>query len=145
MLRKDFFKNYNTTTDKQLFKIANDLNFKINWIGFAEDIKNEVCQNGIYIINLGDKNIGGTHWTMLCIDNKHAFYFDSFAMPPEDEIVNFLMTHQIPSLNFNNKNQIQQIDKELCGIYCICCAYYLVKKKGSLLKRFNEFINDFNL
>lgn len=38
------------------------------------------------IINLASHNKGGTHWTLLVLKNKDAYYFDPFGAPPPEEV-----------------------------------------------------------
>ena len=44
-----------------------------------------------YIVNLGTRNSGGTHWTLLynCSDDC-VIYFDSMDGPPSDLILKFM-------------------------------------------------------
>ena len=37
-------------------------------------------KDGVYVINLDDKNSNGTYWVSLFIDNNLAVYFDSFGI-----------------------------------------------------------------
>ena len=37
-------------------------------------------KDGVYVINLDDKNSNGTYWVSLFVDNNLAVYFDSFGI-----------------------------------------------------------------
>ena len=84
-------------------------------------LKNELPKNvsaKYYIVNLDDShtNKGGTHWTLLVIrDSRRAIYFDSFGMPPPNEVVKFLGDRQI----IYSSNEMQNVNSVLCGYFCI--------------------------
>ena len=127
------------TTNQDLYSIARKLNLHINYIGFAENLIDIPKKNGIYIINLGDNRIGGTHWTILYIKGKQAFYSDSYGMPPEDFVIDFVK----PSKLDYNTIQLQPIDKNFCGQWAMLTAYFLKNGSGDLKKRFDEFKDHF--
>jgi|688.fasta_scaffold463846_3 hypothetical protein len=128
------------TSSNQLYNLAKKLNLKINYIGFAENLPKKII-NGIYIINLGDNYRFGTHWTLLYIKDNEAFYSDSYAMPPEDYIFDFVKGK---NFEYNKDFQLQGIDENYCGVWVIASAYYLKNEKGSLKERFNKFTKHFN-
>ena len=37
-------------------------------------------KDGVYVINLDDKNSNGTYWVSLFVDKNLAVYFDSFGI-----------------------------------------------------------------
>lgn len=140
---KEFKKKYGITSDSQLIDICNRLNIKLNNVGFVED--NDYNINGSYIINLGNNELGGTHWTSLFIEDNKAFYFDSFAGPPEDILIKKLQDYGIvKNLYYNNKFEFQKINEDLCGIWCIVFLYYMNSDKSINLKeRFNKMCKEF--
>jgi len=85
-LIKLIINKYGIYSDKQLRYLTNKLNIPLNYIGFVEDLK-ELKKNGGYIFNLGNQEIQGTHWTALYKEGTEAFYFDSFAVPFEDKLL----------------------------------------------------------
>ena len=124
------------TSDSQLKKIASDLHIKLNWIGFEEDLP--IYKNGGYIVNIGNcKN--GTHWCSLFVKDKQIFYFDSFAVSPNDEILRWSKKNNVQALYYNDKEQFQQLDEMLCGAWCIVFLYFMQNQKGTLPERFNAF------
>ena len=125
------------TSDATLTKICKDLKIKLNYIGFEHLIHNQNYKNGGYILNIGDDT--GTHWTCLNVLDKDVFYFDSFAVPPNNEVIQWCNQHNVKKLSWNNVEQFQQLDENLCGVWCILALYYLQKKQGSLNERFAEF------
>ena len=39
-------------------------------------------------VNIDNGQLGGTHWTSFCINEKKTLYFDSFGGPPENFYLN---------------------------------------------------------
>ena len=92
----DSISGYGITSTGQLYDLAKKLGLKLNYVGFAENLHTMSPKNGIYIINLGNNEIFGTHWTVLIINGKNAFYSDSYGAPPEDEIFDFVKKKKTP-------------------------------------------------
>lgn len=137
----NFIEKFGLTTDFQLKDIAKKLKINLKYIGFAENFK--YLGDGAYIINLGDNDIGGSHWTSLLIEKDDCFYFDSFAAPPEDILINKLKGH-CKNLIYNDYFQFQGIDELLCGVYCIIFLYHMTNsKKKELIDRFKEFTKNY--
>ena len=106
---------------------------------------------GSYYINLQNHDDGdGTHWCFFKIfedrgDNDGdtplgAIYFDSFGVGPPKEVEEFLKPFK--PIPYNNR-QIQDIDGEVCGWYCIYCDYYLEQMPvtKSLPTDYNNFLS----
>lgn len=94
-------------------------------------------QYGGYIINLQDSSEGsGTHWVALwCNTPKTAVYFDSFGMPPPDEVKNFVSGKLTV-----NKRTIQDIKDDACGFHCVLFLYYIQNLKGTLKQRLDKHL-----
>lgn len=134
---------FGISSDIQLRDLAKKLKIKLNYIGFAENLPN-TAKNGAYIINLGNSDIGGSHWCGLFIEKNNAFYFDSFAGAPEDILINWLEKNGIKTLIYNDYFQMQKLEETLCGIYCMVFLYYMThSKKKKLIERFHEFTKSF--
>lgn len=136
---------YGISSDKQLINLAKQLKIKVNYIGFAENLPNNINKlDGSYIINLGDNSIGGSHWTCFYIEKNMSFYNDSFAGGPEDIVISWLANNNIKTIIYNDDFQFQEISETLCGIWCILFLYYMThSKKKNLIERFNEFTKHF--
>lgn len=140
---KKLINTYGISSDTQLIDLANKIKIPLNYVGFAENMPNKL-NNGGYIINLGDLDKSGTHWTCLYIENENAFYFDSFAGAPEDIIIKKLKKNKVKNLIYNDYFQMQDIEETLCGIWCILFLYYMTfSKKTHLMDRFKEFTKNF--
>lgn len=75
------------TSDQQLKRLAAQLGVDITYIGYADDL--EKLPLGFSIINLGNLQQGGTHWTLLYNDGNQIVYFDSYGALPEDSIIHY--------------------------------------------------------
>lgn len=76
------------------------------------------------IINLDDSNGAGTHWTAYFKDNDNSYYFDSFGLPPPNEIAQFLgrpITY--------NTFQVQKSGDTICGQLCLYVLQQLYQKR----------------
>ena len=129
------------TSTAVLYDLAKKLNLKIQYIGFAEDLHNQKLKKGIYIINLGDLVRGGSHWTLLYIGKRSAFYSDSYAMPPEDGVIKFVSSMPF---DWNKDFQLQGVDENYCGEWSLLTARHLKYGSSSLKKRFEDFAKKFN-
>ena len=73
-------------------------------------------KDGVYVINLDDKQSKGMHWVFLFIGRNMAVYFDSIGIeyiPQEvlSKIRDKLITDTIFRIQFD--------DSIMCGCYCI--------------------------
>ncbi len=133
--------DYGISSDKQLIDLAKQLKIKLNYVGFIENLQ-EIKKDGGYIFNLGDTKRFGTHWTALYKEKDKAFYFDSFAAPPEDKITN--LETNIKDLIYNDYAQVQGIEETLCGIWAILFLYHMQNsKEKKLIDKFKEFIKKY--
>ena len=92
-----------------------------------------------FVINLDDSDGPGTHW--VAIYGNH--YFDSFGIAPSTRIKSFM--RKIFNLKPNDihylSHQIQKMDSNRCGYYCI----YFIKQMNNG-KTFNDIVlDDFNM
>lgn len=113
------------TTDDQLREIGRTLGIDFNYIGFAEELPSKPPL-GFNIINLGDEYMGGSHWTTWYIDpqKKFSIYFDSYAGPPEDKVVQLS-----PKPLFINNKQVQRYNEEYCGVWALMASSAINRAK----------------
>ena len=102
------------------------------------------------VFNTDPHNQSGEHWFSLYIDLKgvnikdepYIYYFDSLALKPKEEVVDFVKRVQEQCLNINKDIQFlyndikHQHENTECGVYCL---HFLV----SMLKGedFKNYIN----
>lgn len=143
ILTDEQFNAYGIMSDNDLRELASKLAFRINKITFDEDIDvNGGMPFGVNIINLGDEQIGGTHWTLWFVPrdtSKLTFYFDSYGAPPEDNIVE-LSKRKGKNIVYNSK-QIQGYSEQHCGVWSLLMAKELYDaKKNDREQVFARFI-----
>ena len=103
--------------------------------------KNEISlieNNKSLIFNLQNSNQGGSHWIALSRNNNNVFIFDSFGIGYIPKNI-----YEICK-NFNiitNIYRIQNINSNLCGLFCVLFCLYNVNSKN----KFIEFLNLFNV
>lgn len=106
--------------------IENKLKDEPNFIGvFSKDnLPKAIGDNENGIVNLAKENEPGTHW--VCYFNEkrleYVLYFDSYGLPPPEEIKKYLETSG-KRIQYNT-GEIQTMSTVLCGVYCI----YLIKE-----------------
>lgn len=88
-----------------------------------------------YIINSENHTENGQHWESLRQIDNVLFYFDSFACPPASNIINWANIRGIKTIYYNNV-QLQKINENNCGLWCIS----FVKADIKTLKSFRKFI-----
>lgn len=98
-----------------------------------------------FILNTQPRNKNGEHWLAIYVDNNnHAYFFDSYGMPPKYYNLDTYMIKNSKSYEWN-KARIQG-KKPFCGYYCILFLLYISRNKLRLFfKKFTDnFINNDN-
>lgn len=135
------------TSDEFLKNLLEYQNINLNQITTKDNFK--ILKNGFYICNLDKKTGSGTHWTAFYAIDDYILYFDSFGLPPPKEIVKFCKKKTI----IYNSQQIQDINSDACGYYCILFIKYFndniknikyIISKKTLGYYLNKFIKPFN-
>lgn len=127
------------TSDTQLYNKAKGLNVKINKIDYKDKLGSP--RKGNYIVNLASSSNPGTHWVAAIIDDKVAYYFDSFGFPPPLEIRKFIKKRRIAPIKkiiYSNK-QIQKLNSNFCGDYCILFLFRMKESNND----FDKFVSEF--
>lgn len=68
------------------------------------------------IINLDDSTGEGTHWVCLININNKLDYFDSYGLPPPEQVLKLNQTQS--GLRYNS-SQIQNRNTNICGHLCM--------------------------
>jgi hypothetical protein len=76
----------------------------------------------IAVINYDLESEPGSHWvlTFNSPQHDHVLFFDSYGIPPGEEILDYLHTAKKP-IQFST-SEIQEWASILCGYYCIYIA-----------------------
>ena len=81
----------------------------------------------LFIYNLEPSYMSGSHWVATFVKDGRINYFDSFGLPPFQEIVNHAEKKNLTLIHQNN--QIQDLSTTTCGYFCL---YFLNEmNKGS--------------
>ena len=71
----------------------------------------------LFIYNLEPSYMGGSHWIATYAKNNVINYFDSFGMPPFEEMLQHAKKENVTLLHQNQ--QIQNLYTNTCGYYCL--------------------------
>ena len=82
----------------------------------AETIPHNHMQ-ALFIYNLEPSYMSGSHWVSTYVKDNVINYFDSFGLPPFQEIVNHARKKNLTLLHQNN--QIKNINTTTCGYFCL--------------------------
>ena len=118
----------------------------LEWCQYLKiPIKNVLSRDGnvphnhklaLFIYNL-EPYMNGSHWVATCVRDNVINYFDSFGMPPFEEMVNHAKTKNLTLLHQNQ--QIQNLYTTTCGYFCL---YFLHEMhKGNDTKRDGDYFD----
>ena len=71
----------------------------------------------LFIYNLEPSYMNGSHWVSTYVKNNVINYFDSFGLPPFEEMVNHAKKKNVTLLHQNQ--QIQNLFSATCGWFCL--------------------------
>jgi hypothetical protein len=115
---------FTSISNFDLEDLAHEWGIVLNGV-VAKDHLNGGVKQGGYIINLQDYNDGeGTHWVALYVEKKNIVYFDSFGGAPPADVLRF-MKRAREYARYGCIDQIQHLDSEACGFYCLAFLCYL--------------------
>jgi hypothetical protein len=132
------------TTVDDLEEIAKQNKIKLNGIYSRDRIdidKIQKAENSNNIINLDSAMNSGSHWVALMKRGPVYIYFDSFGIPPPQEIIN-----SCPKLYYNDVH-IQDLDYGYCGQYCIAFigAIGYPETMDELFNNYENFMAHFDI
>ena len=83
------------------------------------------------IINLQNSNEPGSYWIALKIVNNTIFLFDSFGIGYIP--IRIFKVYKYYKI-ITNIYQIQDINSNLCGMFCVLFILYDIKNKNNFIK-----------
>ena len=93
--------------------------------------------NKSLIFNLENSDQSGSHWVSLSRKNNNIFIFDSFGIGHvPNNLYKIYKNYNI----ITNIYRIQDINSNLCGLFCVLFCLYKVDSKN----KFISFLNLFN-
>ena len=93
------------------------LNIPINNVLSREELSPHNHKQALFIYNLEPSYMSGSHWVATYVKNGIINYFDSFGMPPFQEIVNHAKKKNMTLLH--QSDQIQNLLTTTCGYFCL--------------------------
>ena len=74
-------------------------------------------KEALFIYNLEPSYMNGSHWVSTYVKDNVINYFDSFGLPPFQEIVDHAKKKNLTLLHQNQ--QIQHLNTTTCGYFCL--------------------------
>ena len=123
----DFLKRYgqNTTSNFQLTKYARELkipNFHICMRDEIAGLPRTTFPLNV-ITNIHTSAERGVHWSAFYISKTCAYFFDSYGLPPTQEIIDFIKAADRTC----NSLQVQDFNTTHCGQLSLYVLYRLSK------------------
>ena len=116
IVKPKFHKNI-PMSNYDLIKWCKYLNIPINDVLSRDENVPHDHQQALFIYNLEPSYMPGSHWVATYVKDKVINYFDSFGLPPFQEIVNHARKKNLTLLHQNN--QIQNLLTTTCGYFCL--------------------------
>ncbi len=136
MTINEFLKKYgkHSTTNFQLIKYAKELKIPNFHVCMKDELNFETKFPVNLIVNIQSSEYKGIHWGCLYIhhidDKLNAFFFDSYGLPPQNEVIQFLKQNNInPKNTIRNTTTIQKLGETYCGQLCLYVLKELNKGK----------------
>lgn len=126
--------NDGSNSDSDLRKLARNVRVRLTGIGSIYDL-HPIQNTSKYIFLIHPKGTMAGHWVAAVVHKKIAFYFDSFGIPPPEQIVRALGHRQI----LYNSTQIQALNQNHCGQFCV-----MFLKEVRSPKTFSDYLNQFH-
>jgi hypothetical protein len=105
-----------------IIKLCKKKNLPLKSILMRDEIKDNLT-HGFSVINLDTSKNEGTHWTCVLYEPLTSYYFDSFGFYAPEELEEVIKPYE-----YNDKD-IQDLDSEACGYYCIAFIKFMSNKR----------------
>lgn len=81
------------------------------------------------VLNLQNSNQGGSHWVAIVNrpDCKNIEYYDSFGLPPTEDVAKYMLKSGKTVLY--NSNQVQGINSSACGFFA---SYFIIQRSYNI-------------
>ena len=136
VVKPTFHKNI-PISNYDLLKWCKYLNIPIKDVLSRDETAPHNHKQALFIYNLEPSYMSGSHWVATYVKNGIINYFDSFGMPPFQEIVDHAKRKNITLLH--QSDQIQNLLTTTCGYFCLYFLNEMSKGRSyyDLLKVFN--------
>ena len=116
IIKPKFYKHI-PISNFDLLKWCQYLNIPINNVLSRDESIPHNHKQALFIYNLEPSYMSGSHWVATFVKNGIINYFDSFGMPPFQEIVNHAKRKNMTLLH--QSDQIQNLLTTTCGYFCL--------------------------
>ena len=116
IVKPKFHKNI-PMSNYDLLKWCQYLNIPINNVLSRDESSPHNHMQALFIYNLEPSYMSGSHWVATYVKNGIINYFDSFGMPPFQEIVNHAKRKNMTLLH--QSDQIRNLLTTTCGYFCL--------------------------
>ena len=116
VVKPKFHKNV-PLSNYDLIKWCKYLNIPIKDVLSRDENVPHNHRQALFIYNLEPSYMSGSHWVATYVKDKVLNYFDSFGLPPFQEMVNHARKKNLTLLHQNN--QIQNLLTTTCGYFCL--------------------------
>lgn len=135
------------TTIADLKGLAKEVGLVLNGVYMKDLLIDVHPREGAYIVNMDNfinpVTNGTSHWVAVYLLKDSCLYFDSFAVAPPTEIVEFCSRWAKPIV-FNVNKELQSIDEGFCGQWTIYFLKYVQQRRRQKGKHvFTAFLNSF--
>ena len=146
-------------SDIQVRSLAQRMDIPLAFCSFKSNLARETLEFGKgYVVNMqsttdpetGKENEGSHYVCFQCnrypSGEKQCIYFDSFGMPPPQEIIDFCAPVKV---HWNTKD-IQSLMADCCGYYCLAFLHFInacPHRSGHLFcdsEQFTDLFDDLN-
>ena len=111
------FKNTVPMSNFDLLEWCKYLKIPINNVLSREQKVPHNHKLGIFIYNLEPSYMSGSHWVTTYVKDNVINYFDSFGLPPFQELVNHAVRKNLTLLH--QDQHIQSLYTTTCGYFCL--------------------------
>ena len=116
IVKPKFHKNI-PISNYDLLKWCKYLNIPIKDVLSRDETVPHNHMQTLFIYNLEPSYMSGSHWVATYVKNGIINYFDSFGMPPFQEIVNHAKRKNMTLVH--QSDQIQNLMTTTCGYFCL--------------------------
>lgn len=136
------------TSNFELMDLCKKLKIPLRGVYCKDELDDLTKKTGYFIINMMDEkdvskpNVVG-HWVAFYKSKDCGVYFDSFGMPPPNDIINYINQKNLKRVYYNT-SQIQHINDDYCGYICVWFLYWMKSHNKTAETELQEFVNLFN-
>ena len=128
----------------ELVKGCKHLKFMFRGVFSADNFPLDFQANKFIIVNTAKSDSPGIHWVFIAKKDRNnvLFFADPLGFPAETyfNIIKELSAHNDYQLFdlMKNKQPLQNLNSQLCGLFCIYIAHFFVKLNSNVFPQIDE-------